>query len=1103
MVQKHLAGPSRTHRQVFHILVCCVLVMLGCVCAGAQGTDGSIQGNVTDTTGAVVPGATITVTNIETNLQRIVTSNSAGLYAATNLPPGRYRVQVSMTGFQTVLREYLNLVVGQQMVLNTQLQVGAITEQVTVMSEAPVVNTTVAQVSGLVGEREVKELPLNGRSFDNLITLNPAAVNTTALKSAGASSSSGPGNYFAVAGRRPGENVFLWNGVEFPGGSGANSGTPGGVSGQMLGIDAVREFNVMTNIDSAEFGHRAGGQINVVTASGGNSFHGSAFEFLRNSKLDARNFFDHQGSTADPRLPPFKRNQFGGSAGGPIQRDKMFIFGNYEGFRQRLGTSLLAIVPDREARQGLFPVNGVYQPVPNINRGMLPYFGLWPEPNGGEILVNGLPSGTARAYSSSSNPVGENFGTVRVDRTLGGNDTLSGSYTMDDGESITTGNNPYSQLANSLRTQVLTLTETHIFSSSVVNSFTTGFSRPNLTVLCPTAVTIPGANTLIAGLPPNYMAQIKIGSGAQSTASAIESAGSQNSGSQQTEIVNTFTWEDQVHITKGIHTFTTGVWFERLRWDELSYNFGQVTFTDIPSFLQGRAASINAQIKQASNPWRETEGAWYVQDAVKLRPNLTLSLGVRHEFTSNFTNKYGKAANYIAVNGILQTEPRLAKDLFLENNAKWLFGPRVGIAWDPFGNGKTSIRAGIGLAHNLVDNIGWCCRSTNPEFTNYTFPPANANTPPNFPVRIDPAGFNPAAFGAVPGSSGGGGGIETSPKTATVINYRVEIEREVAAGTSLRAVYIGSRGYHELTRSDGNTAVPIICPAPGCPAGLKDGTKYFPATIVRRNPRLGSFVQMYTSAYNRYNGFALDLNRHFRGGLALRTNYTYAKSMDNASSLTSGQAHGNNAVVMDNYDRARDYSLSTFDVRQRFSFHSSYELPLGSGKAFLGEAKGVADKLLGGWQLNLIAALQSGFPISPQMGFNRSRDGNSSTPDRPDMAPGRTLRDNFYLRTPDHWFDATAFLLPVAGTYGNVGRNVIEGPGLKSVDLSLVKATRITEKWSLQFRAEFFNLLNHANFGLPGNVVLQSNGTPASSAGLVADTTTTSRQIQFGMKLNW
>ena len=257
----------------------------------AQGTTAEIQGRVTDSTGAVIPDATVTVTNLETGLHRTVTSSSVGLYVIPNLPPGgRYRVQVSMPGFQTSIREGFGLVVGQQLVLDVSLQVGEVAEQVTVTGEAPMVNVTTAQVSGLVGEQAVRELPLNGRSFDNLITLNPAMVNTTALKGA-TSGSSGPGNYFSVAGRRPGSNKFLWNGIEYPGGTTAQSGTPGGVSGQLLGIDAVREFNVVTNIDSAEYGHRMGGQITVVTASGTNTFHGTVFEFMRNSALDAPNFF--------------------------------------------------------------------------------------------------------------------------------------------------------------------------------------------------------------------------------------------------------------------------------------------------------------------------------------------------------------------------------------------------------------------------------------------------------------------------------------------------------------------------------------------------------------------------------------------------------------------------------------------------------------------------------------------------------------------------------------------------------------------------------------------------------------------------------------------
>src|SRR3989475_2446488 len=363
----------------------------------AQRGAATISGTVRDTTGAVIPGAMIQATNTETNLRRNASSNEAGVFSIPDLPPGKYRVQVSVPGFQSRVVEDIQLVVGQEFVLNAALQVGSLTSEVTVASEIPLVDTSTSQVSGLVAERDVKDLPLNGRSFDNLISLNPVMVNSSAMKQ-NVSSSTGPGNYFSVAGRRPGENIFLWNGVEYPGGTNAISSTPGGVSGQLLGIEAVREFNIVPNMDAAEFGHRAGGQISIVTQSGTNTFHGSAYEFLRNSALDARNFYDRQVRPTDPRIPPFRRNQFGGSAGGPIQKDKTFIFGNYEGFRQMWNLTKVAIVPDAQARKGLLPnANGVYQPVADFNPAALPFFALWPEPNGPNIAE-------CTAYSDHTSP---------------------------------------------------------------------------------------------------------------------------------------------------------------------------------------------------------------------------------------------------------------------------------------------------------------------------------------------------------------------------------------------------------------------------------------------------------------------------------------------------------------------------------------------------------------------------------------------------------------------------------------------------------------------------------------------------------------------------
>jgi hypothetical protein len=284
---------------------------------------------------------------------------------------------------------------------------------------------------------------------------------------------------------------------------------------------------------------------------------------------------------------------------------------------------------------------------------------------------------------------------------------------------------------------------------------------------------------------------------------------------------------------------------------------------------------------------------------------------------------------------------------------------------------------------------------------------------------------------------------------------------------------------------------------------LPAGTKYFPAgPIQRRNPNIASQVELFTSAVNNFNGFYIDLNRRFRGGLAFRANYTHSKSLDNSSSISGTQAVSNASTAMDPDDRNRDYGLSAFDVRNRFSVNSSYELPFGSGNALLSGATGLTGKLVSGWQLNAIVAFQGGFPFSTLLGFSQSRDGNTNFPDRPNMAPGRTL-DGAYIRKPERWIDPTAFALQPAGTYGNAGRNILIGPGLTEVNLSLFKTTRLSERWGLQFRSEFFNLLNRSNFGIPSTVVLTPSGSPSGSAGIITRTATTSRQIQFGVKLTF
>ncbi len=1061
-------------------LLACLFCWLVAVCLSTptlypQGVGAAIQGTVRDPTGAVVPGATITIIRTETNLQRTATSTGAGLFSVPDLPPGRYRVTVSRQGFQTRVMENIELVVGQQLVLNAALQVGEITQQVTVTAEAALVDTSTSQVAGLVAERQVKDLPLNGRSFDNLISLNPAMVNSTGIKQT-TSSSTGPGNYFSIGGRRPGENIFLWNGVEYPGGSNAISSTPGGVSGQLLGVEAVREFNVVPNLDAAEYGHRAGGQVGIVTQSGANAFHGSVYEFLRNSALDARDFFDRT-------IPPFRRNQFGGSAGGPIQKDKTFIFGNYEGFRQAWTLTKVAVVPDAQARKGVLPSG----PVPGLNPAVLPYFALWPAPNGPS-----LGGGTAYSYNTTPNPVREDFGIVRVDRTFSEKDTFNAAYTIDDGDNVGTGQNPFSLVTNLEKAQVVSLGEVHVFSPNMVNNFTAGFSRVWYRYFYSVSISPPGVEPYVAGRPPG---QISIG-GTQGNTSITPAGSGPNTGHDQLNVDNMFTYQDQVRITKGIHSIAFGAWWERLQSNDLSGSYGQTNFTDLTSFLQGKPSLFQVTQPAPTIPFRVWMGAWFVQDAMKLTPNFTLNLGLRHEFSSGYHANNNMAASFTpGPNGVLLTQPRIGESLFTENRAKRLFGPRAALAWDPFGKGQTSIRAGFGMAYNLLDNVGWCCINV-PPIAGASQISGVGNVP--FPLQIVPGVTKLAS--ATPG--GGRLGIQPDPQTPTVFSYHFEIEQALPGSTSIRVAYLGSRGYHEVLRADANTAFPAICPASPCPASLPAGTKYFPAPVVRRNPQLGSAGIFFTSGVNNYNGFFVDVNRRIRNGLGLRANYTYGRSLDNESAITGTQAGGQIGVVMDPENQRRDYGLAAFDIRNRFSLNGMYELPFGTGKRFLGGVKGVADKLVSGWQLNTILSLQSGFPFTPILGFNQSRDGDTNNPDRPNLAPGRTL-DGIYLRTPEHWVDATAFALPTAGTFGSAGRNILIGPGMADLDVSLFKTTRLTERSNLQFRAESFNLLNHTNLGLPNLVMLNTSGAPSSSAGAITTHATNSRQIQLGLKLSW
>jgi Carboxypeptidase regulatory-like domain len=1053
-----------------------VLMALVVTVPGRAQVNGAIVGTVTDSSGAPVAGAKVIIQDLETNATREVTTNPDGRYDAPSLPVGPYSVQAELPGFESELRTGIRLVVGQQAVVDLKLRLGEVKQQVTVKGDASPMNTTTSQTSGLVGERQVKNLPLNGRSYDELVALNPGIVNYTAERSGGVGvSNSAVGNMFAVSGHRPQENLFLLNGIEYTSASEINT-TPGGASGQLLGVDAVREFNVLSDTYGAQYGKRPGAQVNIVTASGSNDFHGSLYEFLRNSALDSRNFFD-QGP-----IPPFERNDFGGSLGGPIQKDKTFFFANYEGYRQRLNLSDVTLVPDNNARNGYVPNSqGALQYV-GVKPSVAPLLALWPLQNGPE-----LGAGIAEAFSSPLQTVREDFGTTRLDHTFSQSDTLSAVYTIDDSADVTPTVNPLSLNDEGLREQVLSLEETHVFSPTLLNTATFGFSRAGYTF---TGLPTVQAPSFIQGKPPGSL--IIGGSTASNAATQISPAGS-NVGANLLAARNLFTYQDTVALSRGIHQINLGVWFERVQNNDLmaQAQYGQAQFSDLAAFLQGTARTFSSVPSPTEMGWRSLEGAWFFQDSMKLRSNLQLTLGFRDEFTNGMNEATGRASNYLFHTGIIDTLPTIGSSVFTVNNARFLPEPRAGLAWDIFGNAKTVIHAGFGYYSDLQDALSYRLDQNAPFNTTLSLN--------NVPVSA--LSFVPGAP-LPPGGLISPGGVQPNLLTPRVVAYTFKVEQQLGPATVLSAGYVGSHGYHEILSVDANQPLPAICPAAPCPASIAAGTIYYPKGAPLANPNLAYTTSWFSDGDSNYNALEADMNHHFNHGLQLRGIYTWSKSLDDGATWNSSVAANSPGFVMDPRNPRLDWGLSTFDVRNMAAINGIYELPVGRGKAFLNKASGWEHKLASGWQLSGVETLQSGFPFTPQLGYNPSNDGDTRNPVRPSFNPD--FSGNVILGGPNQYFNPNAFIQPVNGTYGNVGRDTLFGPGLAELDFSLIKDTTLTEKLKLQVRAEFFNIFNSVNFNTPNPIVFTSATSPVSpTAGVISSTSTASRQIQIGLKLIW
>jgi len=888
------------------------------------------------------------------------------------------------------------------------------------------------------------------------MTLNPGIVNYTYERSGGVgTSSSSVGNMFAVSGRRPQENLFLLNGIEYTGASVINN-TPGGTSGELLGVDAVREFSVVSDTYGAEYGKRPGAQVSIVTASGSNSLHGTVYEFLRNSDLDSRNFFD-QGS-----IPEFQRNSFGGTLGGPVKKNKLFLFGNYEGFRQHLGLSDVTLVPDNAARAGI--VNGVNV---GVAPAVAPLFSLWPLQNGPD-----LGGGIGEAFSHPPQSIREDFGTTRLDYNISDQDTLFSVYTVDDSFANTPSANPLSSVIESLREQVASIQEQHVFSPALLNTARVGFSRGSYFFTGTTPVDLPG---WVAGDP---IGAVVIGGGtAVSAASTITGAGT-NAGSNLHAARNLFTYDDHVAYFHGIHQIEAGVWFERVQANDLlaQDQYGQASFGSLTSFLQGTISTFTVVPSPTALGWRSLEAAGFVQDSIKLRPNLDVRIGFRFESTDGWNESHGRAANYTFVDGVIQTNPMIGTSPFTVNRAKFLPEPRVGLAWDPFGKGRTVIHSGFGIYRALLDNLDYRLDQTAPFNATESLKNVSLAGLLIVPGSALPAGTKISPSGAQP-----------DLYTPAVITWTFQVEQQIAPNTSLGVGYVGSHGYHELLSADVNEPIPTI---------LSNGTVYYPTGAPLANPALANTTTWLSEGLSSYQALEVDVNRRFARGFQVRGTYTFSKSLDDGTALNSSVGANAPGFVMYPSEPKWDWAPSNSDARHIAVINSSYELPFGKN------IRGRAQKLAAGWTVSGIETVQSGFPFTPQLGFNPSNNGDTRNPVRPSWNPA--FSGPVVEGGPNQYFNPNAFVIPATGTYGNVGRNVLTGPGLATTDFSVTKITPISEKTRLQFRAEFFNILNRANFATPNAVVYTAAGTaPSSTAGVITATSTTSRQIQFGLKLLW
>lgn len=997
----------------FFALALVSTVLLICFSARAQST-ASIEGQIVDSQGAVIPATEITATSSATSITRKTTTDEAGRYQLVALPIGIYTVEVKARGFQTQIVRDLKLAVARRITQNFQLGVEDVTHAVTVISKSGLVESSTISVGHLMDGRMVQELPLNGRYFMDLGLLVPGSVTPPQ----GAFSSApirGLGSFaITTAGNREETVNYVVNGITL------NNLTFSSISFQPS-IGTVQEFKVDNSSLSAQYGQSSGAVVNIATRSGAKQFHGEAFEFLRNDAFDARNFFTFTSS----QPPPFRRNQFGGQFGGPIVKNKAFFFFSYEGLHQRQQLVLNSLVlSDSQRAAAVDPV-------------IAKLISLIPRANFTDS------SGTPRFVGSAGARVDADQWSGDVSYNVNQNDRLHGYYNVyrsANTEPSRNGNTipGFGNFSRLLR-QIFTVNETHIFGPALVNELRFGFNRFS-SATRPNAQLNPadfGINNGIA--QPIGLPQINVAGGLDFGGPSVNPSGRGDT---------TFVIADTVNYLLSRHSIKFGGEFRQFLNNNFRQGTGSFTFPTVASFLAGNANAFSVTLGSQSSSIAEGALGFFVQDNFAFRRNFTFELGFRYDWNMTPSERYDR---FIVFDPASASLVRVGRDIDLvyhQNNKN--FQPRAGFAWDPFGDGKTSVRAAYAI---LTDQP-----MTSVVLSTATNPPLAVPLTFSGPIRLDNAINLARAAGLAPQS------INHGFDNAYLQSWNVNVQREVARELAVTAGYFGSKGTHLIIRRNINQPI----------NGVRPYLNLSAASPILPGAPVGNITQVESAGNSSYNAMWLTATQRLRHGFQFNASYTWSKSLD-YNSFSSGGIVGQNS-----YNLRGDRGLSDFDVRHRFVISAIYDLPF-SGSQWVT-----------GWQLAAIVQSQGGNPINI-VTSNSTVNGVAGTL-RPDVNGPVAIIGNV-----DQWFDTTKFT--AVPRFGSLGRNVVIGPGFNNTDFSIVKNTRFGEKLRAQFRAEFFDLFNHPNLGQPGNVV----GTPTfgriTSTRFPTGETGSSRQIQFAVKL--